>query len=239
MFSLLDPGLGVGHVEMRKTVSPAEVFWISEGRQVRKQRLPLGCGKDSDRSGDRILWEFRVGPFSLVIFWSPLLLFLTDGWGSQIVIPALRDGLNTRRKSVANVHEPEVQLKALLHWMKEKEVSRAGGHRVTGARPCLKNEGFRRPGERLVEPRAALGKGGLDTSHGWLLLPLTLALLFSPFPRHLPCFSNGCFTSSYFFSSPFLLSPPRVLRLLTAPILPFSFPSATFSSFLHLCLLAS
>ena len=73
MFSLLDPGLGVGHVEMRKTVSPADVFWISEGRQVRKQTLPLGCGKDSDRSGDRILWEFRVGPFSLVIFWSPLL----------------------------------------------------------------------------------------------------------------------------------------------------------------------
>ena len=44
MFSLLDPGLGVGHVEMRKTVSPAEVFWISEGRQVRKQRLPLVPG---------------------------------------------------------------------------------------------------------------------------------------------------------------------------------------------------
>lgn len=89
-FSLLDPGLGVGHVEMRKTVSPPELFWISEGRQVRKQRLPLGCGKGSDSRGDRILWEFRIGPFSLVILWSPLLLLLTDGWGSQIVIPALR-----------------------------------------------------------------------------------------------------------------------------------------------------
>lgn len=183
-----------------------------------------------------------MGVQSRALFLSYLLepiAVVPDGWGSQIVIPALRDGLNTRRKPVANGHEPEVQLKALLHWMKEKEVSRAGGHRATGARPCLKNEGFRRPGERLVEPRAALGKGGLDTSHGRLLLPLTLALLFSPFPCHLPCFSDGCFsTSSYFFSSPFLLSPPRVLRLLTAPILPFSFPSATFSSFLHLCLLA-
>ena len=128
---MLGPGLGVGPVEMRKTVSPAEVFWISEGRQVRKKRLPLGCGKGSGSGGDTpTLWEFRIGPFSLVIFWSPLLLFLTEGWGSQIVLPALKDGLNTGRKPVANVHQPEVQLKALLHWMKEKKVSRARGAQV-------------------------------------------------------------------------------------------------------------
>lgn len=122
---------------------------------------------------------------------------------------------------------------------KRRKFQGPGGHRSTGDRPCLKNEGFWRPGESLVQPRAALGKEGLDMSHGWLLLPLMLALLFSPFLRHHPCFSDGCFsTSSYFFSSPFLLSPPRVPRLLTTPILPFSFPSATFSSFLYLCLLA-
>lgn len=101
--------------------------------------------------------------------------------------PCPQDGLNTRRKPVANVYQPEVQLTALWHWMKEKKVSRARrGHRATGARPCLKNEGFWRPGETLVQPRAALGKRRLDTSHGWLLLSLTLALLFSPFPRHHP-----------------------------------------------------
>ena len=59
-----DPGLGVGPVEMRKTVSPGEMLWISEGRQMRTQRLPLGRGKGSDGGGHRILWELIIRPFS-------------------------------------------------------------------------------------------------------------------------------------------------------------------------------
>lgn len=49
-------------------MSPGEMLWISEGRQMRTQRLPLGCGKGSDGGGHRILWELRIGPFSLMIF---------------------------------------------------------------------------------------------------------------------------------------------------------------------------
>ena len=63
-----------------------------------------------------------------------MLLFLTGGLGSQIVIPALKDDLNTSRQPVANVQQPEVQLTALLHWMKEKKILRAReaqGHRRT------------------------------------------------------------------------------------------------------------
>lgn len=147
-----------------------------------KKRLPLGCGKDSGSGGDRILWEFRIGPFSLVIFWSPSLLFLTDGWGSQIVLPALKDGLNTGRKPVANVHQPEVQLKALLHWMKEKKVSRARGAQV--------HRWLTLPEEwRVLEAWGELGSAkGCTRKRGpghvsWpAASPLDVSFTFLPFP---------------------------------------------------------
>lgn len=43
-----EPGLSVGDVELGKTVSLLEVFWIlweRQRRNQRKQRVPLRCGE--------------------------------------------------------------------------------------------------------------------------------------------------------------------------------------------------